>query len=62
MKDTKKVVLSKSDITKALKQYAGVTTADVEFVFIDNTSLYKNRTKNVTLDKVILTQCRWHTC
>jgi hypothetical protein len=52
----KKVVLSKSDITKALKQYAGVTTADVEFVFVDDTSLCRNRTKNVTLDRVILTQ------
>ena len=52
----KKVVLSKSDITKALKQYAGVTTADVEFVFVDDTSLWRNRTKNVTLDRVILTQ------
>ena len=56
MKDTKKVVLSKSDITKALKQYAGVTTANVEFVFIDDTSLWRSRTKNVTLDRVILTQ------
>ncbi len=55
MKVTKKVVLSKSDITKALKQYAGVTTADVEFVFVDDTSVWKNRTKNVTLDRVILT-------
>ena len=52
----KKVVLSKSDITKALKQYAGVTTADVEFVFVDDTSLWRNRTKNVSLDRVILTQ------
>ena len=58
MKVTKKVVLSKSDITKALKQYAGVTTADLEFVFVDNTSLWKNRTKSVSLDRVILTQCK----
>ena len=58
MKDTKKIVLSKSDITKALKQYAGVTTADVEFVFFDDTSLWRNRTKNVTLDRAILTQRR----
>jgi hypothetical protein len=58
MKLTKKVVLSKSDITKALKQYAGVTTADLEFVFVDDTSLWKNRTKNVSLDRVILTQCK----
>lgn len=56
MSKHKKVVLSKSDITKALKQYAGVTTANVEFVFIDDTSLWRNRTKNVTLDRVILTQ------
>ena len=58
MKLTKKVVLSKGDITKALKQYAGVTTADVEFVFVEDTSLWRNRTKNVTLDRVILTQCK----
>jgi len=58
MKVTKKVVLSKSDITKALKQYAGVTTADVEFVFVDDTSLWRNRTKNVSLDRVVLTQCK----
>ena len=49
----KKVVLSKSDITKALKQYAGVTTADVEFVFIDDTSLWRNRAKNVSLDRAV---------
>ena len=54
----KKVVLSKSDIAKALKQYAGVTTADVEFVFVDDASLWRNRTKNVSLDRVILTQCK----
>lgn len=58
MSKHKKVVLSKSDITKALKQYAGVTTANVEFVFIDDTSLWRNRTKKITLDRVILTQCK----
>ena len=53
----KEVVLSKSDITKALKQYAGVTnTADVEFIFIDDTSSKRKRTKKVSLDGVILTQ------
>jgi hypothetical protein len=53
---TKKVVLSKSDITKALKQYAGLTTADVEFIFIDDTSSKRKRTKKVSLDGAILTQ------
>lgn len=56
MKVTKKVVLSKSDIMKALKQYAGVTTADVEFIFVDDASVWRNRTKNVSLDRAILTQ------
>ena len=52
----KKVVLSKNDIKKALQQYAGVSNAEVEFVFVDLTSRHNSRTKSVSLDAVILRQ------
>jgi len=52
----KKVVLSKNDIKKALQQYAGVSNAEVELVFIDLTSRHNSRTKSVSLDAAILRQ------
>jgi hypothetical protein len=52
----KKVVLSKNDIKKALQQYAGVSNAEVELVFIDLTSRHNSRTKSVSLDTAILRQ------
>jgi hypothetical protein len=51
----KKVVLSKNDIKKALQQYAGVSNAEVELVFIDLTR-HNSRTKSVSLDAAILRQ------